>query len=87
MIIHHIKPAQISALAIMFGKESKSGLVLPPWLVRLQQTAMVVSPKAKDFEATKPPQMPPSLINPANSLDSLVPPISCLTMNSASKQL
>jgi hypothetical protein len=87
MIIHHIKPAQISALAKMFGKETKSGLELPPWLLGLRQTAIVAPPKAKDFEATLPPQMQPSPINPARSLDSLVHPVSGLTMNSASKQL
>jgi hypothetical protein len=71
MIIHHINPAQISALAKMFGKETKSGLELPPWLVRLHQTAVVVPPKANDFEATLPPHMPTSLINPARSWTAL----------------
>jgi hypothetical protein len=87
MIIHHIKPEQVSALAKMFGKESKSGLVLPPWLVRLHQTAVFVPLKAKDFEAALPSQIPHTLIDPARNIESLGQPVSGLTMNSSSKPL
>jgi hypothetical protein len=87
MIIHHIKPEQILALAKMFGKETKSGLVLPSCLLRLHQTAVVAPPKAKDFEATLPPQMPPSLVDPAHNFASLGHSVSRLSTNSTSKQL
>jgi hypothetical protein len=52
-ILHHIKPEQVLELEGMFGKKTKFGLLLPPWLRRLRETAMV-PPKAKDFESTLP---------------------------------
>jgi hypothetical protein len=52
MIIHHIKPEQFPQLEAMFGKETKYGLELPPWLLRLRQTAEEEA--AKDFAPTHP---------------------------------
>jgi hypothetical protein len=54
MLIHHIKPEQFAQLERMFGRETKSGLELPAWLLRLRQTAIrpVIE---KDFEQTLPP--------------------------------
>jgi hypothetical protein len=53
MILHHIKPEQFSQLEELFGKETDSGLEIPPWLVRLKETAMT-PPSDKDFEPTAP---------------------------------
>jgi hypothetical protein len=53
MIIHHIKPEQFPQLEAMFGKDTKSGLELPPWLLRLRQTAQLPA-NVKDFQATLP---------------------------------
>jgi hypothetical protein len=51
MLIHDIKPEQLSQLERMFGKETKLGLELPAWLLRLRQTAFRPV-KEKDFEQT-----------------------------------
>jgi hypothetical protein len=55
-ILHHIMPEQVLELEAMFGKKTKSGLQLPPWLLGLRAAAMV-PPKVKDFEPTRPSQM------------------------------
>jgi hypothetical protein len=53
MLIHHIKPEQFAQLEVMFGKETESGLEIPPWLIRLRQTAK--EPETdKDFAPTAP---------------------------------
>jgi hypothetical protein len=51
MILHHIKPEQFSQLEAIYGKKTKSGMVIPPWLIRLKETA--TTQKAdEDFEVT-----------------------------------
>jgi len=53
MIIHHIKPDQLSKLEAMFGKVTKSGFEIPLWLRHLKET--VRAPVTdKDFEPTAP---------------------------------
>jgi hypothetical protein len=53
MILHHIKPEQFSQLEELFGKRTDSGLEIPPWLLRLKETA-TTPPPDKDFEPTTP---------------------------------
>lgn len=53
MIIHHIKPRELQRLAEMFGRETKAGIVLPDWLLHLQQAVPDVC-EVEDFQATMP---------------------------------
>jgi hypothetical protein len=53
MLIHHIKPEQLSQLERMFIKETKSGLDIPAWLLMLRKTAIEPA-RERDFEPTIP---------------------------------
>jgi hypothetical protein len=51
MILHNIKPEQLTELETIFGRKTSSGIEIPDWLLCLWETATT---KRIDFEATVP---------------------------------
>lgn len=58
MILHHIKPDQLSTLEVMFGKVTKSGFEIPLWLLHLKETVKTPATPT-DFEPTAPDEAGP----------------------------
>jgi hypothetical protein len=51
MILHNIKPEQLTELETIFGRKTSSGFEIPDWLLCLWETTTT---KRIDFEAPAP---------------------------------